>query len=72
MSFMPKLNLKPTHKAIRDYYAILQQYEQHDIAHEGAVSSPFETLLHACAKADKRHARSPISNAHPTRESHRY
>ena len=47
---MTKLNLKPTHKAIRDYYTTLQQYEQHDITHEGAVSSPFDTLLHACAK----------------------
>ena len=47
---MPKLNLKPNHKAVRDYYATLQQYAQHDITHEGAVSSPFETLLHACAK----------------------
>ena len=47
---MPKLNLKPSHKAIRDYYATLQQYEQHNIRHEGAVSSPFEALLHACAK----------------------
>ena len=47
---MPKLNLKPNYKAVRDYYATLQQYEQHDIIHEGAVSSPFEMLLHACAK----------------------
>ena len=47
---MPKLNLKPTHKPIRDYYTTLQQYAQHDITHEGAVSSPFDTLLHACAK----------------------
>ena len=47
---MPKLNLKPNHKAVRDYYATLQQYEQHDIIHEGAVSSPFEMLLHTCAK----------------------
>ncbi len=47
---MPKLNLKPNHKAIRDYYATLQQYEQQGIRHEGAVSSPFEGLLHACAK----------------------
>ena len=47
---MPKLNLKPSHKAIRDYYATLQQYEQQSITHEGAVSSPFDTLLHACAK----------------------
>lgn len=47
---MPKLNLKPSHKSIRDYYATLQQYQQHHIRHEGAVSSPFETLLHTCAK----------------------
>ena len=47
---MPKLNLKSNHKAIRDYYATLQQYEQQGITHEGAVSSPFESLLHACAK----------------------
>ena len=46
---MPKLNLKPRHKAIRDYYATLQQYAQHGITHEGAVSSPFDTLLHTCA-----------------------
>ncbi len=47
---MPQLNLKPTHKAIRDYYTTLQQYDQHDIRHEGAVSNPFAFLLHACAK----------------------
>ena len=47
---MPKLNLKPSHKAIRDYYATLHQYAQQGITHEGAVSSPFDTLLHACAK----------------------
>ena len=47
---MPTLNLKPSHKAIRDYYATLQQYAQHDITHEGAVSNPFAFLLDACAK----------------------
>ena len=47
---MPTLNLKPNHKAIRDYYATLHQYAQQGITHEGAVSSPFDTLLHACAK----------------------
>ena len=47
---MPQLNLKPSHKAIRDYYATLQQYEQYDITHEGAVSNPFAFLLNACAK----------------------
>ena len=44
------INLKPNHKTIRDYYTTLHQYKQHNIIHEGAVSSPFETLLHACAK----------------------
>ena len=47
---MPKLNLKPNHKPIRDYYATLQKYQHHNIRHEGAVSSPFDTLLHVCAK----------------------
>ena len=47
---MPKLNLKPTHKAIRDYYATLQQYDQHNATHEGAVSNPFAFLLGTCAK----------------------
>ena len=47
---MPKLNLKPNHKAIRDYYATLQQYDQHAITHEGAVSNPFAFLLNTCAK----------------------
>ena len=47
---MPQLNLKPSHKVIRDYYATLQQYEQHDITHEGAVSNPFAFLLDTCAK----------------------
>lgn len=47
---MPQLNLKPTHKAIRDYYITLQQYSRHDIRHEGAVSNPFAFLLDACAK----------------------
>ena len=47
---MPRLNLKPNHKAIRDYYATLREYEQQGIRHEGAVSSPFDTLLQICAK----------------------
>ncbi len=47
---MSNLNLKPTHKPIRDYYTTLQQYEQHDVTHVGAVSAPFETLLNTCAR----------------------
>ncbi|RKU33462.1 DNA helicase [Candidatus Poribacteria bacterium] len=47
---MPQLNLKPNHKAVRDYYTTLQQYEQHAIRHEGAVSNPFAFLLDTCTK----------------------
>ena len=47
---MPQLNLKPSHKTIRDYYATLQQYDKHAVTHEGAVSNPFAFLLDACAK----------------------
>ncbi|MCG9131678.1 DEAD/DEAH box helicase [Candidatus Poribacteria bacterium] len=47
---MPRLNLKPSHKAIRDYYATLQRYDEHAVTHEGAVSNPFAFLLDACAK----------------------
>ena len=47
---MKQLNLKPNHKAVRDYYDTLQQYHKHGFGHEGAVSAPFETLLNICAK----------------------
>ena len=47
---MKKLNLKPTHKPIRDYYETLEEYAQHNITHEGAVSNPFAFLLARCAK----------------------
>ena len=50
---MPRLNLKPNHKAIRDYYATLQEYEQQGIRHEGAVSNPFAFLLDGCTKQIK-------------------
>ena len=50
---MPRLNLKPNHKAIRDYYATLQEYEQQGIRHEGAVSNPFAFLLDSCTKQIK-------------------
>lgn len=50
---MEKLNLKPTHKPIRDYYEALEQYDQHNITHEGAVSNPFAFLLSTCTKKIK-------------------
>ena len=65
---MEKLNLKPTHKPIRDYYEALEQYDRHNITHEGAVSNPFAQLLATCAKKigvtlEPQHAmRSPEGN----------
>ena len=65
---MKKLNLKTTHKPIRDYYNALKQYDQLDITHEGAVSNPFAFLLATCAKKvgvtlEPQHAmRSPKGN----------
>ena len=47
---MEKLNLKPTHKPIKDYYKALQQYDQYNLTHEGTVSNPFAILLDICAK----------------------
>ena len=56
---MPQLNLKPTHKPIQNYYATLQQYDQHNATHEGAVKPTrfnyynpirFAFLLDTCAK----------------------
>ena len=47
---MPQLNLKPTHKPIKEYYATLQEYSEQNITHEGAVSNPFALLLDTCAK----------------------
>ena len=47
---MKELNLKPTHRPIRDYYEALERYRQLKIKHEGAVSGPFAQLLATCAK----------------------
>ena len=43
-NLMEKLNLKPTHKPIKDYYKALEQYDQYDLTHEGTVSNPFRDL----------------------------
>ena len=47
---MTNLNLKPTHKPVKDYYAALAQFEQLEVRHEGAVRSAFQSLLQNCAR----------------------
>ena len=50
---MPALNIKPTHKPIKNYYAELKEYEKIGAEHEGAVRTAFQNLLqHYCRQAD--------------------
>jgi hypothetical protein len=42
--------VKPTDKAIRDYYAALEKYAEHSAAHEGATETAFSNLLAVTAK----------------------
>ena len=48
---MTTLNLKPTHKPIRDYYDVLDQFDQLGFTHETAVRSAFQSLLQHCGRA---------------------
>ena len=38
-------SVKPTHKAIKTYYAALEAYADQSVEHEGAVRSAFQNLL---------------------------
>ena len=42
---MPNLNIKPTHKPIKSYYAELQEYDSIGVEHEGTVRTAFQNLL---------------------------
>jgi len=46
---MTTLNLKPTHKIIKNFYQAIAQLTEFNLSHEGAVASPFAELLRACA-----------------------
>ena len=47
---MPTLNLKPTHKSVKDYYAALDRFANLGVTHETAVRAAFQTLLEHCAR----------------------
>ena len=50
---MPNLNIKTTHKPIKEYYAELKAYDSIGAAHEGAVRTAFQNLLqHYCRQAN--------------------
>lgn len=45
-----ELNLKPSHKAVKDYYAALLKFTELGYEHEGAVKNAFAKLLRTAAK----------------------
>ena len=47
------MNLKPTHKAVKNYYTALDQYARLGITHEGAVRSACQSLLESCARQER-------------------
>ncbi len=50
---MPILNIKPTHKPIKNYYTELAEYAKVGAEHEGAVRTAFQNLLqHYCRQAN--------------------
>ena len=50
---MPTLNIKPTHKPIKNYYTELEEYAKVGAEHEGAVRTAFQNLLqHYCRQAN--------------------
>ena len=50
---MPDLNIKPTHKPIKTYYAELEKYAQFGEQNEGTVRAAFQNLLqHYSGQAD--------------------
>lgn len=46
---MQHLDLKPTHKPVKQYYQLLEKYHALTVDHEGAVRAAFQTLLESCA-----------------------
>lgn len=50
---MPTLNIKPTHRAIKEYYESLQQLSLLHVTHELAIRDAFQQLLSYYAKQVK-------------------
>ena len=50
---MTSLNLKPTHKPVKTYYAALDQFAKLGVTHETAGRAAFQGLLEHCARQYK-------------------
>ena len=50
---MLELNIKPTHKPVKQFYAELKEYAAIGAGHEGAVRAAFQNLFqHYCRQVD--------------------
>ena len=47
---MQRLELKPAHKPVQNYYAALRQFDDLGVTHEIAVRCTFQDLLDYCAR----------------------
>jgi len=45
------MTIKPTHKAVAEYYRSRDNFARHNVAHESAVRSAFQALLATTAGA---------------------
>ena len=51
---MSALNIKPTHKPIKNYYTELKECTKIGVEHEGTVRTAFQNLLqHYCRRTDR-------------------
>jgi len=50
---MPTIDLKANHKAVKDYYAGLEEFHRLGVKHETAVRAPFQILLGALRETDQ-------------------
>jgi len=47
---MQRLELKPRHKPVQNYYAALRQFDDLGVTHETAVHPAFQGLLDYCTR----------------------
>ena len=50
---MPTLELKSSHKAVKDYYTHLKEFHRIGVKHEMAVRAAFQRLMEHCCKKTK-------------------
>jgi hypothetical protein len=59
---MDKLNLKPSHKSVQDYFRALDQFRSLKVTHETAVRAAVQKLLETYARQFKWTVVAVVSN----------